>query len=237
MSKACFDKLEPKLVLVQMHIQSKWCQWQGFWSSWYHYMYPQISPKIPTTIHSLLTPLLTVILGLDFSYNYVIEIDWFLTNQLHLHQGPKSIIVLDPALFPLHVNQISTLPPQRILVRTIAIVPVTFNSTPKPNYYYVFTEMSYQSQQNLFVVLVLKVFDAKLPVCLPCTIINTSPDDIILQKNSMLGEMKLLSNIDDSFNPPAVNEVRHDINSSHIEAHWMQPKSYSFPLCKTHSNS
>ena len=128
-----------------------------------------------------------------------------------------SIVVLGPAPFPLHVNQISTMPPLHILVRTVllvaipsrmlAIVPATFNSTPKPNCYYYFTEMSYESQQNLFVVHVLKIFDVKLPLHLLCTIINTSPDDVILPKNWNIGEKKLLNNLDDSLNPPAVNEV------------------------------
>ena len=59
-----------------------------------------------------------VILGLDFFHTYLIGIDWSSANQLHLHQGPKSIIILDPTPFPLHVNQISTLPPLHILVKT-----------------------------------------------------------------------------------------------------------------------
>ena len=62
----------------------------------------------------------------------------------------------------------------------------TFNSTPKPNCYYDFTEMSYESQQNLFVVPVLKILDAKLPVHLLCTIISTSSDDVILTKTGIL---------------------------------------------------
>ena len=41
----------------------------------------------------------------------------------------------------------------------------------------------YKSQQNLFVVPVLKFFSAKFPVCLLSIIINTSPDDVILPKN------------------------------------------------------
>ena len=38
------------------------------------------------------------------------------------------------------------------------------------------------------------------------------------QKNRHFGEMKLLSNTDDSLNPSAVNEVTHDINSDHVDA-------------------
>ena len=123
-----------------------------------------------------------IILGLDFSYNYLIGIDWFSTNQLHLHQGPQSIVVSDPAPFSLHVNQTSTMFPPHILVktvsqvaipsRTLAIVPTIFNSTPKPNYYYNFTEMTHKSLQNLFVVPVLTIFGTKLPVHLLCTIMK-----------------------------------------------------------------
>ena len=76
----------------------------------------------------------------------------------------------------------------------LAVVPATFNSTPKPNYYYNFREMSYKSQQNLFVVPVLKIFSTKLLVHLLC---NTSPDDLILPKNWHIDEMKPLSNTDD----------------------------------------
>ena len=72
-----------------------------------------------------------------------------------------------------------------ILPRTLAIVPVTFSSIPKPDCYYNFIEMSvpYKSQQNLIVVPVLKIFSAKLPLHLLCSIINTRPDDVILSKN------------------------------------------------------
>ena len=44
--------------------------------------------------------------------------------------------------------------------RTLAIVPATFNSIPKPNCHYSFMEPSvlYESQQNLFAVSVLKIF-------------------------------------------------------------------------------
>ena len=69
---------------------------------------------------------------------------------------------------------------------TLAKVSMMFNSTPKSNYYYNFIEMPYESQKNLFVMAVIKIFDAKLPVCLLCTIINTSPDDVIPAKNSIL---------------------------------------------------
>ena len=49
--------------------------------------------------------------------------------------------------------------------------------------------------------------------------------------------MKLLSNIDDFLNPPAVNEVTHDIKSDHIDAQWMQPNSSLSTKCKICRNS
>ena len=82
-----------------------------------------------------------IILGLDFSHNYQIGIDWFSANQLHLHQGLQSIVVSDHTPFPLHINQISTLPPPHILIktisqvtiptRTLAVVPAAFTTHPK----------------------------------------------------------------------------------------------------------
>ena len=109
-------------------------------------------------------------------------------------------------------------------------MPTPFNSTPKPDCYYDFTELSYKSQQNLFVVQVLKIFDAKLPLHLLRTIINIRPDEIILPRNWHIDEMKPLSNVDDSLNPPAVNKVTHEINSNNIDEQWMQPDSHSSPF-------
>ena len=121
--------------------------------------------------------------------------DWVSSNQLHLHQGSKSIVISDPAPFPLHVNQISRLPSPHLLVktvsqvtippRTLATVPTTFNDIPQPDCHYSLMESSvpYKSQQKLFVVTVLKVFEKKCPVLLLCTIINTSSDDVVLPKN------------------------------------------------------
>ena len=105
-------------------------------------------------VRNLLQP---VILGLDFSHDHSIGIDCFSYNQLHLHQGPKSIVISDPAPFPLHINHISTLPLPP--PRTIAIVPTIYNGVPRPKCHYNFIEPSvpYESQQHLFVVHVLKL--------------------------------------------------------------------------------
>ena len=135
-------------------------------------MYPWIPPKIHQQFIVCKHLLWPVILGFDFSYDYLIRIDWYSTNQLHLYQGPKSIKVSDLSPFPLHFNQISTLPSLHILVKTISqvtmplkmlaisLAPATFNNIPQPDCYYNFIEMSapYKSQQNIFVVPALKSF-------------------------------------------------------------------------------
>ena len=95
----------------------------------------------------------------------------------------------------------------------------------------------YGSEQNLFVVPVLKILGQTLPVCILCTIINTSSDGIVLPKKHHLGEMKLLSSIADPLKPSAVNEVTYDIDSNNVDAQWMQPDSSPYNQCKTHSNS
>ena len=103
-----------------------------------------------------------IMLGLDFLHNYLIGIDWFSTNQLHLHQGPRTTLVSDPIPFPLHINQISTLHPPHILVntisqvtmpaRTLAIVPTTLTGN---NCYYNLTSTQSTLDQNLFLIPIL----------------------------------------------------------------------------------
>ena len=56
------------------------------------------------------------------------------------------------------------------------------------------------------------------------------------QKTQHIGEMKPLSNTDDSLHPPIVNEIIHGINSNHIDAQWIQPASYPSTLFKICSN-
>ena len=142
MSKTCFEKLDPKPTLKQTHTLKV----NGTDSSSHG--------PLGTTACTLEFPrkfqqqfivckhwLWPIIVGLDFSHNYLIGIDWLSTEQLHLHQGPQSIVISDPTPFPSHINQISTLPSAHILVktisqvtilaRTLAIVPTTFTSTPK----------------------------------------------------------------------------------------------------------
>ena len=161
MSKACFDQLQPKPVLVKTHV----CKVNDADGNSLHslgtttctFEFPKIFQQQFIVCKHLLYP---IILGLDLSYNYLIVTDWFSTNQFHLHQGPQSIVVLDLHHFLLHINQISTLSTPHILVKTISkvtilsgtleIVPTALNSMPKPNFYYNFTEMSQKSKQNLF---------------------------------------------------------------------------------------
>ena len=120
-------------------------------------MYSCIPYKLSTAVHHLSIPPWPCHFKPRFLHIYLIGNDWFSTNQLHLHQELQSIV--DPAPFPLHVNQISTLPTTHILVktiskvtippRTLAIVPTTFNNIPTLNCYYNFTEMSYKPQKPL----------------------------------------------------------------------------------------
>ena len=51
------------------------------------------------------------------------------------------------------------------------------------------------------------------------------------------GEMKPLSNTDDSLHAPSVNEVTHYISSDHFDAQCTQLDSYPLTSCKIHSNT
>ena len=97
MSKACFDKLQPKPALVQIHT----CKVNGASGN-------SLGPlgmttctlEFPTQFQQqfivckhLIQP---IMLGLDFSHNYLIGID-----QLHLHQGPQSILGIGHFLYML----------------------------------------------------------------------------------------------------------------------------------------
>ena len=100
--------------------------------------------------------------------------------------------------FPLHIKQISTLPPLHMLVktgsqvtipsRTLAIVPATFDSIPKPNFYYnlIRNVSPIQVTAKYLCCACSKNFGIKLPVHLLCTIIKTSPDYVILPKIDIL---------------------------------------------------
>ena len=147
LSKACFDKLQPQQNLVRTNtyrvnsvngnilgpIGMTTCTLE----------FPQKFHQQFIVCENLFGP---VILGLDFSHNYLIGIHLLSPNQLHLQQGPRSIVTSDPAPFPLHVNQIFTLSLPNILIkavsqitippRMIAIIPTTFNGIPKPRCHY-----------------------------------------------------------------------------------------------------
>ena len=89
MSKACLNKSQPKLVLVQMYtykvkgsdgnslcpIRTTTCTLES----------PKQFQQQFIVCKHLPCP---IILGLYFSHNYLIGIDWFSTRQLHLHQEP-----------------------------------------------------------------------------------------------------------------------------------------------------
>ena len=105
----------------------------------------------------------------------------------------------------------------------IAVITTTFNGIPKPNCDHSLIEslVQHESQQHLLVVPVLKILVRKLPLCLLCTIINTGSDNIVLPQNRHLGEMKPLSDIDDSLKPLVVNEGTHAIDSDHVNTQCM----------------
>ena len=75
--------------------------------------------------------------------------------------------------------------------------------------------MQHESQQYLIVVPVGKILGEKLPLCLLCTIIYKSPDEVVLPQNRHLCEKKPLSNTDDSLNLLVVNDVMHAIDSAY----------------------
>ena len=171
-------------------------------------------------------------------------INWFSTKQLHLHQVPQSIVVPDPTPFPLHINQISTLPPPHLLVktrtqvtvpsRTLAIVPATLTGIPKPNHYYSLTSTQPSLEQNLILIPLLKIFGAKLPKHLLCAVINTSCNNITLLKNWHIGEMASLSHSNNSAHP--INKVTHDITTDTVIASWIQHNNEPQTTQETHDN-
>ena len=103
-SKACFDKLDPKLPLTETHTYkvngADSNSLSPLGTTTCTLEFPKMLEQQFIVCEHLLRPL---ILGLDFSHNYLIGISWFSTKQLHLHQGPWLIVVSDPMPFPLHI--------------------------------------------------------------------------------------------------------------------------------------
>ena len=88
MSKACFDKLQPKQALIPKLSHKVNCA-NG--NSLGPLKTTTCTLKFPKTFQQqfivcehLLCP---IVLGLDFLHNCLIGIDWFSTNELHLYQG------------------------------------------------------------------------------------------------------------------------------------------------------
>ena len=79
----------------------------------------------------------------------------------------------------------------------------------------------------------LKFLGAKLPVHLLCTVINTTPDDVILPKNWHIGEINPFSQTN-SIHP--INEVTHSINPDTISTSWTQQNNYPHTTHKTCNN-
>ena len=64
---------------------------------------------------------------------------------------------------------------------------------------------------------VSKMLGEKLPLQLLCTVINTSPDEIVLPKHRHLGEMKPCSTSDDQVEHFMINEVTYIIDSDQAD--------------------
>ena len=150
-------------------------------------------------------------------------IKWFSSNQLYLHQGPKSIVPSDPIIpackSPFHCHiLVKTVSQVTIPPRMIAITPTAFNGIPKLRCYCSLIDslILHELQLHLLVVPVLKILGEKLPLWLLCMIVNTSSDEIVLPKHRHLGGMKPLSNIDNPFKPLVINEVTYAIDSDQV---------------------
>ena len=145
--------------------------------------------------------------------------------------------------FPFHSNQISTLPPQHIFVktifqvtiptRTLAIIPTTLTSYPKNNCNYNLTGTQPTLGQNLFIVPLLKIFSTKLPTNLLCNIINISPDNIILPRNIHIGKLISLDHSGIFVHTVYINDITHVVDPSITHANCMPPKNKNQHLRKT----
>ena len=91
MSKACFDTLQPKPKLMQKTYRVNGTNWNSLGpigTTTCILKFPKKFQQQFIIWKKLLWP---VVLGLDFSHDYLIEVDWFSSDQLNLHQGPKSL--------------------------------------------------------------------------------------------------------------------------------------------------
>ena len=169
-----------------------------------------------------------IILSLDFSHIYLIGINWFSTKQLHLHQGLLINCSVGPHIIPFtHYTNIYTAP-LHILVktnsqvtiptRTLVTVPTTLTSIPTNNCYYNLPGTQSILDQNLFVVPLLKIFSTKLPTNLLCTVINISPDNVVLPRNRHIEELNPLNHSDTSVYTVTINEIMHTVKQSTINA-------------------
>ena len=128
MSKSHFDKLQPQPQLVKTSAYRVNCaDGNGLGPIGMTTHTLKFRPKFQWQFIVCKNLLCPVILGLDFPHNNLIGINSFSSNQLHLHQGLKSIVKSDPTQFPLHVNQISTLPLPHILVKTVSQVTTPYH--------------------------------------------------------------------------------------------------------------
>ena len=135
-------------------------------------------------------------------------------------------MVSDHTPFPLHINQISTLPLPQMLIkiisqvtipaRTLAVVPTTFTSPPKTNCYYDLIGTWSITSQDLFILPLLKIFSTKLPTNLLCTIINISPNHITSPTNRHIGELTPLNHNYTTVKTASENEIMHIVKTNAI---------------------
>ena len=101
MLKSCFDKFDPKPLLVTIHsyrVNGTDGNSLGPLGTANHTLeFSKMFQQQFIICEHLLRP---IILGLDFSHNCLIGIDWFSANQLHLYQGLQSIVILAVHPFP-----------------------------------------------------------------------------------------------------------------------------------------
>ena len=138
----------------------------------------------------------------------------------------------------MHVNQISILPLQHLLVKTvsqvtlpltsIATIPSTLSGIPKPNWYYNMTESLTQHvlEQHLFIMAILKIVGAKLPSPLLCTIVNTSPYEIVLPKHRHICEIEILNASDNPTESLMISKIMCKIDSDQTDTKLAQTSKF-----------
>ena len=107
-----------------------------------------------------------------------------------------------------------------------------FHQPPKTEWYYNLTgtQATTEHNPNLFIVCLLKIFNAKIPPNLLCTVINIGPNNITLPKNRHIGKLALIPDHDTIVHTASVNETTHAVKSNIINDNWTPPKTINHPL-------